>query len=204
MKARWMPVFCLTILGASWAWPGEAVSSEPLPQPGRKGDFPGIHFIKPGSVLKDIVVPRYEHHRLTAKLNFALMEVLDRSHVLAKELVAVMYDRTGGATRIHTETAVFSFLDDTVRSGVRTTIESERYRAEGSNLTVQTKTHRGFLRGPVFMEMPALGQRHQEKHADSPAPGKSNAPAAPSGEEASVPPASLPLSNPVSRPATTS
>lgn len=169
MKALCLPAFCLMLLGAVPAYPGEAVAGKPLIEPAGKGDFPGIRFIKPGSILQNIVVPRYENHRLTAKLNFASMEVLDRSHVLAKDLVALMFDRTGGCTRIVTETAVFSFLDDTLRSGVRTTIQSDRFRAGGSDLTVQTKTHRGFLRGPVAMEMPALGSHHS--------PGKTTGPA---------------------------
>lgn len=182
MKVAWAPVCCVLFGVALPACPGEAVTGSPIIGHKQKGDFPGIHFVKPGSVLQNIVVPRYENHRLTARLKFASMEVLDRSHVLAKNLVAVMFDRNGGRTCIETETAVFSFLDDTVRSGVRTTISSDRFRAEGSDLTVQTKTHRGFLRGPVTMEMPALGKRRLEEQAPrSPVcpgePAKSSPPA---------------------------
>lgn len=171
MKTPWTPICYLLILGASSAWPGEAGAGDALIQPAQKGDFPGSRFVKPGSILPNIVVPRYENHRLTAMLNFGSVEILDRSHVLAKNLLAVMYGRTCGPTRIRTETAVFSFLDDTLRSGVGTTLENERFRAEGSDLTVQTKTHRGFLRGPVFMQMPALGSA-SDKLAATPGYGR--------------------------------
>lgn len=156
MIHRWLSAACCFLLAAPFAVAAPTAAARPGFEPVKEGEFPGIGLMPPGSKPKGIALQRYDDHRLAVLLNLQSLEVLDRSHVLAQKIDAVLYGKTGEPTTIRTENAVYSFLDDTVRSAARTSLENPGFRAEGAGVTVQTKKRRGFLLGPVEMQFTPL------------------------------------------------
>lgn len=165
MNHRWLPAACLLVLAAPCAVAAPAAAARPGFEPVKEGEFPGIGLMPPGSKPKGIELQRYADHRLAVLLNLQSLEVLDRSHVLAEHIDAVLYGATGEQTTIRTENAVYSFLDDTVRSVAHTSLENPGFRAEGTGVTVQTKKRRGFLLGPVEMQIAPLKYRTSVRKA---------------------------------------
>ncbi len=179
MNAHWLPVACLFCALGSTAAAAPAAAEKPGFEPVEKGEFPGIRLMPPGSKPEGIRLQRYVEHRLAVLLNLQSLEVLDRSHVAAEKLHAVLYDERGDKTSIRTENAVYSFLDDTVRSASRTSIENPRFRATGTGITAQTKKGRCFLQGPVRMEIASPNRRKTSPPAAEEAAAASSLPSQP-------------------------
>ena len=153
MIHRWLSAACFFVLAAPCTLAAPPAVAKPGFDPVKEGEFPGIALMPPGSKPKGIDLQRYDNHRLAVLLNLQSLEVLDRSHVLAQKIDAELYGAKGDRTTIHAENAVYSFLDDTVRSVARASLENTSFRAEGTGVTVQTKKRRGFLLGPVKMRI---------------------------------------------------
>lgn len=174
MIHRWLSAACFCVLAAPCAVAAPAAAARPGFEPVKEGEFPGIGLMPPGSKPKGITLQRFDDHRLAVVLNLQSLEVLDRSHVLAQKIDAVLFGAKGDQTTIRSENAVYSFLDDTVRSVARTSLENPGFRAEGTGVTVQTKKRRGFLLGPV--EMRIAPPKHRQAAADLKATPTSDAP----------------------------
>lgn len=114
-----------------------------------QGEFPGLQFLPPGSVLKGISLPRYEGHRVTALFTAGTMEVKSRSLVALSALRVHLYDRNGETTDLDSAGAHYDFARSQVTSPTQTRLVSPRMEAQGVALIFDTKRSIGILKGPV-------------------------------------------------------
>lgn len=114
-----------------------------------RGEFPGLQFLPPGSVLKGISLPRYEGHRVTALFTAKMMEVKSRSLVVLSGLRVHLYDGDGETTDLDSAVAHYNFALSQVTSPTQTRLVSPRMEAQGVALIFDTKRRIGLLKGPV-------------------------------------------------------
>jgi len=114
-----------------------------------RGEFPGLQFLPPGSVLKGVSLPRYEGHRVTALFTAKTVEVKSRSLVTLNTLRVHLYDPNGETTDLDSAEAHYDFARSRVTSPTQTRLVSPRMEAQGVALIFDTKRHIGILKGPV-------------------------------------------------------
>lgn len=117
--------------------------------------FPGLPLMPAGSVVKGIVLPRYEAGKVISLIKIATLTVESSSLVSVKDFTAALYDQSGNITKIATPVGFFHFDSSRVNSDGQITMDDPRFRARGQQLHLDTQTRVGVLRGPIRTIIPA-------------------------------------------------
>lgn len=117
--------------------------------------FPGLPLMPAGSVVKGIVLPRYEEGKVISLIKIATLTVESPSLVSVKDFTAALYDRAGNITKIATPLGFFNFDSSRINSDGQITMEDPRFRAHGQQLHFDTQQRVGVLRGPIRTVIPA-------------------------------------------------
>lgn len=141
----------LLVLGASVAHaePGEPPPSADENLPERK--LPAVSLLPAGSVLKKVMIPRYDQQRkLSAVLRATVMTIVDPQTIEGEQVSLDLYnpDRSRSA-RIDLEKAHFDQRKGTLDAHQPVDIVGETFSAHGSGLIYTYEKARGFLLGPV-------------------------------------------------------
>lgn len=137
------------------------------------GEFPGLQLLPVGSIIKGIVLPRYEDHRVTAILKAEYMKVVSRSVVELKNVAATLISSNGIRTIITTSGVEYSFA--TSRAFTKNTFDEEkgddsqtsvkvvdpRFTIDGGQVLYCTEKQRGILIGPIRTSL-STGQLDKE------------------------------------------
>jgi len=151
LTSAWRSQVLLLALGASVAQaePGEAPAGTDEIVPERK--MPAVSLLPAGSVLKKVMIPRYDQQRkLSAVLRAAVMTIIDPQTIEGEQVSLDLYnpDRSRRA-RIDLEKAHFDQRKGTLDARQPVAIAGENFSAHGSGLIYTYEKARGFLLGPV-------------------------------------------------------
>lgn len=117
--------------------------------------FPGLPLMPAGSVVKGIVLPRYEEGKVISLIKIATLTVESPSLVSVKDFTAALYDQAGNITKVVTPLGFFNFDSARVNSDGQITMDDPRFRARGQQLHFDTQKRAGVLRGPIRTIIPA-------------------------------------------------
>lgn len=112
-------------------------------------EFPGLQFLPEGSVVKGIVLPRYENHRVSALLMSDELRVDTRSQVSMKNIRAELYDSSRGVTSIICHAAQYDFAKSRLTTDQSAAVKDPRFSAKGTGIIFSLRTKLGILQGPV-------------------------------------------------------
>ena len=151
LTPAWRSRVLLLALGTSVAQaePGETPTGADENVPERK--LPAVSLLPAGSVLKKVMLPRYDQQRkLSAVLRAAVMTVIDPQTVEGEQVSLDLYnpDRSHSA-RIDLEKAHFDQRKGTLDTRQPVAIAAVNFSAHGSGLIYTYEKARGFLLGPV-------------------------------------------------------
>ncbi len=114
-----------------------------------KGEFPALQLLPPGSIVKDISLPRYEGPRVASLFRATELKILSRSEIQLSGITAELYSETGEITRIAAPQVHYSFLSELARGEGHTNVTDPRFTASGSAVIFSSNLQCGLLRGPV-------------------------------------------------------
>ncbi len=114
-----------------------------------KGEFPALQFLPPGSVIKDISLPRYVGPRVASLFLASELKILSRSEVQLSGIKAELYSATGEITSISAPQVHYSFRTEQARGDGETSVTDPRFTARGSGVIFSSTLQCGLLRGPV-------------------------------------------------------
>lgn len=117
--------------------------------PARRGEFPMLSMLPPGSVVDGISMPRYENRRVTAHIMADKMEVLSPERVRFTGINSKMYNNAGEETSLKLRTAEYSFATEMMDSHSDVCVENPRFRATGAAVAYSNECQKGLVRGPV-------------------------------------------------------
>ncbi|MBR1979047.1 MAG: LPS export ABC transporter periplasmic protein LptC [Akkermansia sp.] len=123
-------------------------AADPTDDVGQK-EFPGLQLLPEGSVVKGIVLPRYEKHRVSALMMADELRIDTRSLVSLKNLRAELYSPAGGLTTIMCGITQYDFSKDSITTDQTAAIKDSRFSAKGKGISFSTRTQLGILKGPV-------------------------------------------------------
>lgn len=127
-----------------------------------QGEFPGLQILPPGSVVEDISLPRYEHHRVSALFQAKRLCIISRRVVELQGIRGTMYGVDGTTTEFHTESAQYDFTTKRISSAGAAEVTDPRFSARGNKLLYDSGNRRGVLLGPVRTSLsPAAFSRAQ-------------------------------------------
>ena len=113
------------------------------------GEFPGLQLLPPGSVVRNISLPRYEQHRVAALFRAQELRVISRSMIRLLLIRAEMYALSGETTTVDCGEAQYDFSRSFVISDTETRVEDPRFSARGKGVVLDTREQKGLLLGPV-------------------------------------------------------
>lgn len=113
------------------------------------GEFPGLQLLPPGSIVRDISLPRYEGHRVSALFRAKELEVLSRREIRLLLIRAELYALSGETTLVDCQEAQYDFSRSFVTSSTVTSVRDPRFSARGTGVILYTKGNKGLLLGPV-------------------------------------------------------
>lgn len=113
------------------------------------GEFPGLQLLPPGSIVRDISLPRYEEHRVSALFRAKELGVVSRKVIRLLLIRAELYAHSGETTIVECREAQYDFSRSFVTSDTDTGIRDPRFSARGTGVILDTKGHKGLLLGPV-------------------------------------------------------
>lgn len=117
--------------------------------PARRGEFPGLSLLPPGSVVRGISLPRYENRRVTAHIMADVLEVVSAQRVKLSGINSSMYREDGEVTVIKMQRANYHFGTEMLETDSEVSVENPRFRASGTSATFSNVRQQGALRGPV-------------------------------------------------------
>jgi hypothetical protein len=127
-----------------------AAEEEPVAEPASRA-IPAISLLPEGSILKGVMLPRYDSDRkLVGLLKAERMTLKTASHILGETVVMELFnpDRTSRG-RIDLATADFFQDKGLVQTKNPISIVSDRVRAEGAGLVYDLHHSKGFIIGPA-------------------------------------------------------
>lgn len=131
------------------------------------GEFPGLQILPPGSVIEDIVLPRYKEHRVSALLKAGKLKVASRSVIELHNVAATMYSDNGDRTTIETGGVIYDFRTKrahTTDEGV--SLNDPRFTAKGKRVVFDSGIQRGILLGPVRTTVTQAAFNKESKVSD--------------------------------------
>ncbi len=114
-----------------------------------QGEFPALQLLPPGSVVKDISLPRYVGPRVASLFRATELKILSRSEVQLSGITAELYAETGEITYIAAPLVHYSFRTEQARGDGETSVTDPRFTAKGSGVIFSSNLQCGLLRGPV-------------------------------------------------------
>lgn len=123
-------------------------AADPTDDIGQK-EFPGLQLLPEGSVVKGIVLPRYEGHRVSALMMADELRIDTRSLVSLKNLRAELYSPSGGVTSIVCGITQYDFAKSRITTDKTAAIKDPRFSAKGEGISFSIRTQLGILKGPV-------------------------------------------------------
>ncbi len=114
-----------------------------------KGEFPALQLLPPGSIVKEVSLPRYVGHRVASLFRARELEIISRSDMRLSGIEAELYSTTGEITRISAPQAHYSFRTEQARGEGTTSVVDPRFTARGSGVIFSSTLQCGLLRGPV-------------------------------------------------------
>ncbi len=114
-----------------------------------KGEFPALQMLPPGSVVKDISLPRYLGPHVASLFRAAELRILSRSDVELSGITAELYAKGGEITQISAPKVHYSFRTEQARGEGTTCVTDPRFTARGSGVIFSSTLQCGLLRGPV-------------------------------------------------------
>ncbi len=114
-----------------------------------KGEFPALQFLPPGSIVKDISLPRYQGPRVASLFRAAELKIISRSDVQLSGISAELYAETGETTRISAPLVQYSFHSEQAKGEGDTRVNDPRFTARGNGVIFSSALQCGLLRGPV-------------------------------------------------------
>ncbi len=114
-----------------------------------KGEFPGLQLLPPGSIVKDISLPRYVGPRVASLFRATELRILSRSDVQLSGITAELYSETGEITLISAPQVHYSFRTEQASGDGETSVTDPRFTARGSGVIFSSTLQCGLLRGPV-------------------------------------------------------
>ncbi len=114
-----------------------------------QGEFPALQMLPPGSVVKDISLPRYVGPRVASLFRAAELKILSRSDIQLSGTSAELYNEGGEITRIAAPTVHYSFRTEQAKADGTTSVTDPRFTAKGSGVIFSSTLQCGLLRGPV-------------------------------------------------------
>ncbi len=136
------------ILTAAAAYMLPLWAADPADDIGQK-EFPGLQLLPEGSVVKGIVLPRYEGHRVSALMMADELRIETRSLVSLTNLRAELYSPSGGITSIVCGVTQYDFAKSRITTDKTAAIKDPRFSAKGEGISFSIRTQLGILRGPV-------------------------------------------------------
>lgn len=118
-------------------------------------DRPALELLTEGSILQDVIVPRYDQQRrLESSLQAERLEMVDRRTIDALDVtIRFFHPDTRPKARIQLETARLSD-EHFLRSQDPVTLESDDLTATGQGLVYDLRESRGLLTGPATARFP--------------------------------------------------
>lgn len=113
------------------------------------GEFPGLQLLPAGSVVENISLPRYEHHRVTALLQAEKLCILDRRTAELHGIRGTLFNEDGTKTEIQAGSVRYDFTTKRAVSSGTVSVSDARFSARGERLLYNTTNSRGVLVGPV-------------------------------------------------------
>ena len=113
--------------------------------------IPAISFLPEGSILENVMLPRYDRNRkLTSVLRCEEMTLVSTDIISGKTVSVESFhpDRTTKA-RLDLTFALLDQKKNLLKANEAVTIVSDRLNAEGTGLVYSLDQQRGFLKGPV-------------------------------------------------------
>ncbi len=114
-----------------------------------KGEFPALQLLPPGSVVKDISLPRYVGPRVTSLFRACELRILSRADMQLSDIEAELYSESGEITRIIAPQVHYSFRTEQASGDGETRVTDPRFTASGGGIIFSSTLQCGLLRGPV-------------------------------------------------------
>lgn len=112
-------------------------------------EFPALQLLPEGSVVKGIVLPRYENHRVSTLMIADHLRVDSRTMVSMKNIRAELYSNSGEITSVICGEAQYDFSTSRLTADENSAIKDPRFSAKGAGVTFSIRTRLGLLKGPV-------------------------------------------------------
>lgn len=116
-----------------------------------KSPIPAISLLPEGSILENVMIPRYDKERRLASVLRCQSMVLEKADLISGKTVAIesyLPDRTLRA-RVNLTQALYNQRKGLLRADETVTISSDRLDAVGTGLIYSLEESRGFLKGPA-------------------------------------------------------
>ncbi len=114
-----------------------------------EGEFPALQLLPPGSVVKDISLPRYVGPRVASLFRASELKILSRSDVQLSGIKAELYAEGGEITIISAPQVHYSFRTEQASGEGTTSVTDPRFTARGSGVIFSSNLQCGLLRSPV-------------------------------------------------------
>ncbi len=114
-----------------------------------KGEFPALQLLPPGSIVKDISLPRYVGPRVASLFRATELKILSRSDVQLSGITAELYSETGEITNISAPQVHYSFHTEQAKGEGSTCVTDPRFTARGNGVIFSAVLQCGLLQGPV-------------------------------------------------------
>lgn len=103
----------------------------------------------PGTVLKQVRMPRYENQQLSAYMTAQYVKMLENNRMFGKTVFIRLYNQDGSRAEATLDDALFDTVSSMLQSSKPVTLRDSRFTASGTKITLDTAKKIGFLSGPV-------------------------------------------------------
>lgn len=103
----------------------------------------------PGTVLKQVRMPRYENQQLAAYMTAQYVKMLENNRMFGKTVFIRLYNQDGSRAEATLDDALFDTVSSMLQSSKPVTLRDSRFTASGTKIALDTAKKVGFLSGPV-------------------------------------------------------
>lgn len=103
----------------------------------------------PGTVLKQVRMPRYENQQLAAYMTAQYVKMLENNRMFGKTVFIRLYNQDGSRAEATLDDALFNTVSSMLQSSKPVTLRDSRFTARGTKIALDTGKKVGFLSGPV-------------------------------------------------------
>lgn len=118
----------------------------------------------PGTVLKQVRMPRYENQQLAAYMTAQYVKMLENNRMFGKTVFIRLYNHDGSRAEATLDDALFDTVSSMLQSSKPVTLRDSRFTARGTQIALDTGKKVGFLSGPVHTTF----QLNSSKESSSP------------------------------------